>query len=196
MSFYVDEEIAAQPECWRTAAGLATEVSDRLGADGERIAFVGCGTSWFMGQVLAALREAGGRGESDAFTAAEFPLSRVGRDGGYDRVVALTRSGTYISTADSWKALSIRSTCSLSWPYRRQRIRRRSPTRNGRTICSSAKTRAGRSRNVGCTAPGAGDGSTRSGTPRPTNSFPSKEKRDDEHAAQNHRKHERSAFFL
>lgn len=94
MSFYVDEEIQAQPDCWRTAAQLATQVADRLPTDGERVAFVGCGTSWFMGQVLAVLREQGGRGESDAFTAAEFPLSRVGRPGGYDRVVALTRSGT------------------------------------------------------------------------------------------------------
>lgn len=94
MSFYVDDEIASQPECWQQAAARADEVRDQFPAQGERVAFVGCGTSWFMGQVLAALREQAGQGESDAFTAAEFPPSRVGRPGGYDRVVALTRSGT------------------------------------------------------------------------------------------------------
>ncbi len=94
MSFYVDDEIVSQPECWLTAAARAAEVADLLPAPGERVAFVGCGTSWFMGQAIAALREEAGQGESDAFTAAEFPAGRVGRPGGYDRVVALTRSGT------------------------------------------------------------------------------------------------------
>src|SRR5690606_27977581 len=50
---------------------------------------VGCGTSWFMAQSYAALREAAGHGETDAFTASEVP---TGRD--YDAIVALTRSGT------------------------------------------------------------------------------------------------------
>jgi fructoselysine-6-P-deglycase FrlB-like protein len=60
-----------------------------LPQDGERVAVIGCGTSFFIAQAYAALREASGRGESDAFPASEFPLARR-----YDRVVALTRSGT------------------------------------------------------------------------------------------------------
>lgn len=50
---------------------------------------VGCGTSYFMAQAYAALREGSGQGETDAFAASEFPAGRP-----YDRVVALSRSGT------------------------------------------------------------------------------------------------------
>lgn len=56
---------------------------------GERVAVLGCGTSYFMAQAYAALRESAGQGETDAWPASEFPASRR-----YDRVVALTRSGT------------------------------------------------------------------------------------------------------
>ncbi|MFJ7196365.1 MULTISPECIES: SIS domain-containing protein [unclassified Streptomyces] len=88
MSF-VEIETASQPECWRRAAELARTQSAALPATGERIAVVGCGTSFYMAQAYAALREGAGQGESDAFAASEFPFGR-----GYDRVVALTRSGT------------------------------------------------------------------------------------------------------
>ncbi|MFE7354416.1 SIS domain-containing protein [Streptomyces sp. NPDC057543] len=88
MSF-VEIETASQPECWRRAAELAQTQASALPAAGERIAVVGCGTSFYMAQAYAALREESGQGESDAFAASEFPFGR-----GYDRVVALTRSGT------------------------------------------------------------------------------------------------------
>lgn len=81
-------ELASQPETWARAAELRDEQS-RLPRRGERVAVVGCGTSWFMAQSYAWLRESGGHGETDAFAASEaFPLR------GYDAVVALTRSGT------------------------------------------------------------------------------------------------------
>jgi fructoselysine-6-P-deglycase FrlB-like protein len=86
---FLRAEIAAQPACWRRAAALAAAATDRLPADGERVAVVGCGTSWFMAQAYAGLREAAGRGETDAFTASEVPAGRR-----YDRVLAITRSGT------------------------------------------------------------------------------------------------------
>jgi fructoselysine-6-P-deglycase FrlB-like protein len=88
VTFYVEDEIASQPACWRQAAELARTAADVLPVDGERVAFVGCGTSWFVAQVVAQWRESHGRGESDAFTASELPA----RD--YQRVVAFTRSGT------------------------------------------------------------------------------------------------------
>ncbi|HYI58748.1 MAG TPA: sugar isomerase [Microlunatus sp.] len=87
---FVESEIASQPACWRQAAEAATTLvgSDLLGRPGERIALIGCGTSWFVAQVAAAWREGAGLGETDAFTASEVP------DRHYDRIIAITRSGT------------------------------------------------------------------------------------------------------
>ncbi|MEE1810184.1 SIS domain-containing protein [Streptomyces sp. BE133] len=81
-------EIATQPDCWRRAAE-AGAAFDGLPRPGERVAVTGCGTSWFMAIAYAALREAAGQGETDAYPSSEFPAGRP-----YDRVVAITRSGT------------------------------------------------------------------------------------------------------
>ncbi|WP_217142949.1 SIS domain-containing protein [Streptomyces sp. AC627_RSS907] len=86
---YVEDELNSQPQCWTRAAEEAARHAAVLPAAGERVAVVGCGTSYFMAQSAAALREEAGRGETDAFAASEFPRGRA-----YDRVVALTRSGT------------------------------------------------------------------------------------------------------
>ncbi|GGQ22766.1 SIS domain-containing protein [Streptomyces mutabilis] len=86
---YVEDELNSQPECWTRAAAEAARHAAVLPTAGERVAIVGCGTSYFMAQSAAALREEAGRGETDAFAASEFPRGRA-----YDRVVALTRSGT------------------------------------------------------------------------------------------------------
>jgi fructoselysine-6-P-deglycase FrlB-like protein len=86
---FMAEEIASQPDRWRSAAGLARTYGDLLPKPGSRVAIVGCGTSWFIGQAYAVLRESAGLGETDAFAASEFPLGRR-----YDHVLALSRSGT------------------------------------------------------------------------------------------------------
>ncbi|MEV0848572.1 sugar isomerase [Streptomyces sp. NPDC049954] len=86
---HVHEELFSQPECWERAAGIAAGGSAALPERGERVAVVGCGTSLFMAEAVAALREGSGQGETDAFAASEFPAART-----YDRVLALTRSGT------------------------------------------------------------------------------------------------------
>lgn len=86
---HVEDELNSQPECWTRAAARAPEHGGALPAPGERVAIVGCGTSYFMAQAVAALREGSGQGETDAFATSEFPHGRS-----YDRVVALTRSGT------------------------------------------------------------------------------------------------------
>ncbi len=85
---HMREELYSQPQTWARAAEMRAEQA-LLPAKGARIAVVGCGTSWFMAQSFATLREQAGFGETDAFTASETPL---GRD--YDAIVALTRSGT------------------------------------------------------------------------------------------------------
>lgn len=81
-------EIATQPACWQRAVEAAASF-EGLPRPGERVAVTGCGTSWFMAIAYAALREAAGQGETDAFASSEFPAGRT-----YDRVVAITRSGT------------------------------------------------------------------------------------------------------
>ncbi|MER5505531.1 SIS domain-containing protein [Streptomyces sp. NPDC002766] len=86
---HVEDELTSQPECWTRAAEQAPRHAEVLPAPGERVAIVGCGTSYFMAQAAAALRESAGQGETDAFAASEFPRGRS-----YDRVLALTRSGT------------------------------------------------------------------------------------------------------
>ncbi|MED7948396.1 sugar isomerase [Streptomyces sp. BE20] len=88
-------EIASQPETWTRAVRSVGSYAEVLPRRGERVAVIGCGTSWFMAHAYAQLREGGGHGETDAFAASEFPL---GRD--YDRVVALTRSGTTTEVID------------------------------------------------------------------------------------------------
>ncbi|MFF7309165.1 SIS domain-containing protein [Streptomyces sp. NPDC008137] len=92
---HVEDELISQPECWTRAASEAAGYGEELPAAGERVAIVGCGTSYFMAQAAAALREDSGQGETDAFAASEFPYGR-----GYDRVVALTRSGTTTEVLD------------------------------------------------------------------------------------------------
>lgn len=81
-------ELLSQPDTWARAADLR-DAHALLPAAGERIAVVGCGTSWFMAQSYAFLRESSGQGQTDAFAASEAFVDR-----GYDAVVALTRSGT------------------------------------------------------------------------------------------------------
>ena len=81
-------ELASQPGAWSRAAGMLAE-QRRLPAAGARIAVVGCGTSWFVAQSYAWLREAGGQGRTDAFAASEAFIDRD-----YDAIVAITRSGT------------------------------------------------------------------------------------------------------
>ncbi|HEY1642650.1 MAG TPA: SIS domain-containing protein [Streptosporangiaceae bacterium] len=97
-------ELASQPECWRQAAELAPGMAGLLPRRGERVAVVGCGTSWFIGQSYAAAREAAGHGETDAFAASQMPAGRH-----YDRVVVLSRSGTTTEILDLQAELSGRT---------------------------------------------------------------------------------------
>ncbi|WP_327320592.1 SIS domain-containing protein [Streptomyces sp. NBC_01235] len=92
---HVEDELIDQPDCWTRAAAEVHQYARELPTTGERVAIAGCGTSYFMAQAAAALREDAGHGETDAFAASEFPHGR-----GYDRVVALTRSGTTTEVLD------------------------------------------------------------------------------------------------
>lgn len=102
---FVTAEIASQPGCWIRAAGMADSAGVALPAPGERVAVVGCGTSWFMAMAYASLREATGCGETDAFAASETPIDRR-----YDRVLAITRSGTTTEVLDLLEGFRERGT--------------------------------------------------------------------------------------
>jgi fructoselysine-6-P-deglycase FrlB-like protein len=84
-----ERELASQPWCWRQAKARAPMAALALPRPGERAAVTGCGTSLYMAQSYARLREDAAHGETDAFAASEFPDTRR-----YDRVVAISRSGT------------------------------------------------------------------------------------------------------
>jgi fructoselysine-6-P-deglycase FrlB-like protein len=92
---HVQREIASQPDCWARALQSIDEAAQVLPAPGERVAVIGCGTSWHVASAIAAAREAAGHGETDAFPASELPL----RD--YDTLLAVTRSGTTIEVLDA-----------------------------------------------------------------------------------------------
>ena len=91
----MQREIASQPDCWARALQSVGEAARVLPARGERVAVIGCGTSWHVASAIAAAREAAGHGETDAFPASELPL----RD--YDTLLAVTRSGTTIEVLDA-----------------------------------------------------------------------------------------------
>ncbi|MFH8681904.1 SIS domain-containing protein [Streptomyces lydicus] len=87
---YMEQELQSQPKTWQEAARIGAAAGP-LPRPGQRVAVVGCGTSWFMAQSYAALREGAGLGVTDPFAASEAFL---GSDRGYDAVIAITRSGT------------------------------------------------------------------------------------------------------
>ncbi len=87
--FHANAEIRTQPDDWRRIARDAALYASVLPQPGEQLAFTGCGTSWFMSMASAWLYENAGFGEADAFTSSEFNYDRK-----YDRVIAITRSGT------------------------------------------------------------------------------------------------------
>ena len=95
-----ESEITSQPEMWERTAALLPMVAERLPPPGRRLAIIGCGTSYFIAQAIAVLRESGGQGETDAFVASEMPL---GRD--YDDVLVISRSGTTTEVVRALDAL-------------------------------------------------------------------------------------------
>ncbi|WP_329049080.1 SIS domain-containing protein [Amycolatopsis sp. NBC_01488] len=90
------DEITSQPSCWARALRELPDHAPALPAPGERVVVIGCGTSLFMAQSYARLREDAGHGVTDVFAASEAKLDRP-----YDRVLAMTRSGTTTEILDA-----------------------------------------------------------------------------------------------
>jgi fructoselysine-6-P-deglycase FrlB-like protein len=87
-------EVASQPATWRIAAERSAPELRRVLTTEGPLAVVGCGTSWFVAQAIASLRETAGFGPTDAFTATEARLER-----GYPEVLVVSRSGTTTEVA-------------------------------------------------------------------------------------------------
>ncbi len=80
-------EIASQPDLWEHARTRAAIDGASLVGSGRAL-LLGCGTSAFVAQIIARLREEAGVGESDAAFASDPPRRQ------YDHVVAISRSAT------------------------------------------------------------------------------------------------------
>lgn len=82
-------EVATQPEIWARALGADPESYAALPAEGTPVLVVGCGTSYYVGDAYARLRESAGLGRTRAVIASE--LDRIGAD---ETVLVISRSGT------------------------------------------------------------------------------------------------------
>lgn len=83
----IKAEIRSQPGLWRRAARESRSWSRCLPEEGERVAVVGCGTSFHVATAYAAEREDRRLGETHAHTASEY----VERD--VDHLLLISRSG-------------------------------------------------------------------------------------------------------
>ncbi|MCW3839579.1 SIS domain-containing protein [Micromonospora yasonensis] len=93
-------EVVGQPDGWSRVVSRVGEFAAALPPAGIRVAVIGCGTSYYMAQAYAALREQAGLGETDAFAASEHKLRR-----GYDAVLVISRSGTTTEVIDVLESL-------------------------------------------------------------------------------------------
>ncbi|MGQ4596990.1 SIS domain-containing protein [Nocardia sp. R6R-6] len=92
-------EVATQPDNWGYAETVAADHRAALPRPGERIAIIGCGTSFFMSRAIAAVREEAGHGITDA-----WPASAV-REREYDRYLVICRSGTTTEVVRAMRAI-------------------------------------------------------------------------------------------
>ena len=83
----VEREIGSQPQLWLRAAGEAADQSHCMPVDGDRVAIVGCGTSFHIATAYAAVRQDRNKGETHAYMASEYV------DRGEDHLVLVSRSG-------------------------------------------------------------------------------------------------------
>lgn len=110
---YLAAEVWGQPQDWRDTVANLDRYRDALPAPGASVAVLGCGTSWFMAQAYAALREPA-HGLTDAYAASEHRLGR-----GYDHVVVITRSGTtteIVRVLQDLQGLGTRTTAIVATP--------------------------------------------------------------------------------
>lgn len=95
-------EIASQPRMWQAAIDLGRTAPPGVPGPGERVLVLGCGTSYYVGLAYAEIRESAVFGVTDVLIASEVPP--VFRP--YDRVVAISRSGTSSELLDAVRLIA------------------------------------------------------------------------------------------
>ena len=84
-----EQELYSQPDIWARVLADSPVHRGILPAAGRPVLFVGCGTSYYIGESYARLRNAAGLGRTRAAIASEIPY--VERD---EVILVLSRSGT------------------------------------------------------------------------------------------------------
>jgi glutamine---fructose-6-phosphate transaminase (isomerizing) len=97
-------EIVSQPRLWAAMLDRGPADAKTLLGEGRALA-LGCGTSAFVAQAVAALREESGLGETDWCYASETPHRRS-----YDHVIAITRSATTTEVLGALRQLPVTGT--------------------------------------------------------------------------------------
>ena len=87
-----EQELTSQPEIWTQALALPAEQLGLLPQQGEKVIVIGCGTSYYVGDSYAYLRNDAGLGRTRAAIPTE--LTWIDDD---EHIVVISRSGT---TAD------------------------------------------------------------------------------------------------
>jgi glucosamine--fructose-6-phosphate aminotransferase (isomerizing) len=106
------KEISGQPAAWARAAGDGARSS--LPAAGATMLLLGCGTSAFVAQAMARLRDDHGQGPTDWAYASELPVGRH-----YEHLLAISRSGTtteILQALDSEVAQGAKLACVTAVP--------------------------------------------------------------------------------
>lgn len=89
LGVHMEAEIASQPAIWSQVLSEPSSTLGLLPSVVDNVAVVGCGTSYYMGEVYARHREALGRGATRAVIASELDRLHPG-----ESVLLLSRSGT------------------------------------------------------------------------------------------------------
>jgi glucosamine--fructose-6-phosphate aminotransferase (isomerizing) len=97
LGLVTEAEIATQPDYWQKAYKMGRSVHKGMPTAEESVLLMGCGTSYYIAAAYAALRNLQGLGETDAVIASDYrPTSRK-----YDRVIAISRSGTSLDLIEA-----------------------------------------------------------------------------------------------
>ena len=84
-----ESELFSQPDVWARVIAEASQHASVLPRAGTPVLFVGCGTSYYIGESYARLRNAAGLGRTRAAIASEIPYVEDN-----ETIVVLSRSGT------------------------------------------------------------------------------------------------------